>query len=389
MKNAEVVRTLQDYFGENPYVAKVDLYKEVPFVEIKNGQMHFAVEIEFDDDSSPLKVEIVSRNENTVSTFAGRFFIPWHKGVVAWERDARSAFSAVFDTNLETDDFDGFVGSLSQLIVDLLTPRPHEQKLEHGGFFDLSSLEDYQKHAIRNEVFKDMADFMAPRQYTYLQTLERVRKENLSLARFGDGEIKCMLTQSGISFQRHDWRLMRTLRKACVETPDNLLLCFPSMMVENPFWTNYWADNWFKLKGFLRNPNYGDSFVSRPQAFRAEQSELVDAWRSIWDGKRVCFVTGEGSRLSTEHRLFGTASRKTVILSKNANAFDDLPNVLEKIDKLADVDLFLIALGPAGTALAYELAVRGRQALDIGHLNNSYDNAFEGGPIPEKIPWGK
>lgn len=199
--------------------------------------------------------------------------------------------------------------------------------------------------------------------------------------------MRCMLTHQGISFQNHNWELMRDLRAMCSNNLDNLLVCFPAMLVENPFWNEFWAKYWFKLKGFLRNDEYGDSFVSRPQAFKSEGQELADLWQSIWENRNICFITGKGSRMDVTHTLFSNAKNSSSILSKNSNAYDDIDNILQACDSKTDVDIFLIALGPAGTALAYELALKGRRALDIGHLNNSYDNAFRLSPSPESIPW--
>ena len=48
--------------------------------------------------------------------------------------------------------------------------------------------------------------------------------------------------------------------------------------------------------------------------------------------------------------------------------------------------LFLIALGPTASVLAYDLAVQGYQAVDIGHADISYEWLLRGerGRIPNK-----
>ncbi|PPE76500.1 hypothetical protein C3941_28810 [Kaistia algarum] len=47
--------------------------------------------------------------------------------------------------------------------------------------------------------------------------------------------------------------------------------------------------------------------------------------------------------------------------------------------------IFIIALGQAGTILSYKLHILGFRALDVGHIDRSYDNVFLSGKIPEKI----
>lgn len=64
------------------------------------------------------------------------------------------------------------------------------------------------------------------------------------------------------------------------------------------------------------------------------------------------------------------------------NAYEQLEAVRESALQ-DDSDLTLISLGPAGSVLAYWLAKAGKQAIDIGHISDSYQNVFKGGSWPE------
>jgi hypothetical protein len=46
--------------------------------------------------------------------------------------------------------------------------------------------------------------------------------------------------------------------------------------------------------------------------------------------------------------------------------------------------LILIALGPTATVLAYDLAKKGYQAIDIGHLPSCYE-VVKNGNMPSKL----
>ena len=46
--------------------------------------------------------------------------------------------------------------------------------------------------------------------------------------------------------------------------------------------------------------------------------------------------------------------------------------------------LILIALGPTATVLAYDLAIEGYQAIDIGHIDIEYEWFLQG--VTEKCP---
>ena len=48
--------------------------------------------------------------------------------------------------------------------------------------------------------------------------------------------------------------------------------------------------------------------------------------------------------------------------------------------------LFMVAAGPTATVLSYDLWKDGYQALDVGHLPNSYDEFLGEIISPENIP---
>lgn len=67
--------------------------------------------------------------------------------------------------------------------------------------------------------------------------------------------------------------------------------------------------------------------------------------------------------------------------------YTEIDDVMKQCIEQKQVDLFLIALGPTGTVLAARLHHRGFRALDIGHLNNSYDTVFLNQMRPEQITY--
>lgn len=392
MSQHEILKDgLQSFFRGVPVVKTVDQYRNVPFVEVESDGLRFGIEIRVLGDGQISFIEVVSRDDSTLHRFSKRFLRSWKKGMPVYEEGVLVLHYLNLPGQLSSEtEVIEICEVVRSIIAQLLTPGAHESTLEYLSSLESGSVEELvkiQNLAVRNHVLQDMTQFMAPKQLSIVDTLDLVAREGLSIARFGDGEMKCMLTNRGISFQRHDWKLMRDLRRICTNSPDSLLACFPTIMAENPFWSDFWSEYWFKLRGFLKDPVYGDSFVSRPQAFKTEGPELVDLWKSIWDDLKVCFVTGKGSRMDVSHEIFNNVKSTSTVLSKNSNAYDDLDNILRACDEKTDVDIFIIALGPAGTVLAYELALRGRRALDVGHLNNSYDNAFLKAPNPESIPW--
>ena len=55
------------------------------------------------------------------------------------------------------------------------------------------------------------------------------------------------------------------------------------------------------------------------------------------------------------------------------DAFSEYKNLLEKCSEIPKSDLVIIILGPTAKILAYDLALKGYQALDLGHVAKAYD----------------
>lgn len=238
-----------------------------------------------------------------------------------------------------------------------------------------------------NNIWLDMSSSLSNKLLTLTQTLQYIIDNKVSIVRFGDGEIRCMLTSLGCGFQKHDAKLMNELRDICLHNNKNILVCFPSLLPEDTFWQNFWPNFWAKCKFYLKQEILGDSMITRPELFYFYQEEAVRLWKQIWQGKNVCFITGESSRMNGNHAIFDNVQSSTYIYSKNNNAYSDIDRVYAECLNKGNVDLYLIALGPTGTALAARLAKNGKWALDIGHLNNSYDTVFLNKERPENVPY--
>ena len=65
-------------------------------------------------------------------------------------------------------------------------------------------------------------------------------------------------------------------------------------------------------------------------------------------------------------------------------AYERILNAVKQ--NIADDTLVLISLGPTATVLAYDLAMEGVQAIDIGQLDNEYDWFLRGVLERIKIP---
>jgi len=253
-------------------------------------------------------------------------------------------------------------------------------------------LEGFRALAAR-ETFAEIREFTEACQLGFEDTMRRVVRERLSLARFGDGELKTMLRpEFNLRFQPWSAGLAGDLRgvlRMDGYDPLRLLVGFPYIF-RNVHWTSVWLDIWPEVKPLLkRSLTYGTAHVSRPQYFLHLGRQGVQLWRDVWDGQNIVIVTGEDSRFYLEPDLFDNAKSIEFVHSTPTDAYADLPRLLPLL-VAADPDrLFLLALGPAGTVVAAELSKLGRWAIDMGHISESYANVFKGGKWPEDLAVAK
>lgn len=224
------------------------------------------------------------------------------------------------------------------------------------------------------------------RQLGFLETLAAIKNDNLSLARFGDGEFKMMVRLDfNAKFQRNSPALKAALADTILNPAPNLLLGMPNIFVDL-HWTAVWAEIWPMVSPYLGHAEqYGNSHASRPLMFHTFGDDAVKAWSEVWADKRALIITGQGSRFEMVEPLFGSLAGHEFLYSRPTNAFADIDRLVQEASSHS-ADLILISLGPAGTVLANHLARCGKQALDIGHLSSSYINVIEKGAFPESTP---
>ena len=240
-----------------------------------------------------------------------------------------------------------------------------------------------------SELIDDVVDWHDKYQLDELTTLQTIADERISFARYGDGEIRMMLSRTtSFGFQTNSVELQNALREViehAKQSPDEILIGLNAPL-QTEFWLGVYAFTWRQTKQDLQGlERVGSTSISRDLVFRQYPDSSVRYWRNIWDGLDVTFVTGEGSRFELEPNLFDNLARYKMVHSKPVNAFEDLDRLIEVLSD-DDSELTLIALGPTGTVLASRLAKLGKWALDIGHLPNTYQEVFKGGKRPEMLP---
>lgn len=245
---------------------------------------------------------------------------------------------------------------------------------------------------------------------TSAETVRYVLDNRCSVCRYGDGEMD-MITSLHVGydesrksqFQPYDRqlaiRLEEVLRRGSSDTPA-VLVCIPyvwrhpgllvsksSLFVRRSVVLNCRA-----ILGALRpGVVYGDAYFTRFYIdFKdKDKADYVRFCRQIWEGRDVCLIEGEQSRLGVGNDLFANARRVERILCPAVGAFARYDEILASACRADASRLFLLALGQTATVLAYDLAHTGRQAIDIGHIDVEYEwmrmGATEKVALPRKF----
>ena len=115
----------------------------------------------------------------------------------------------------------------------------------------------------------------------------------------------------------------------------------------------------------------GDTDITR-------NANNVPHMKQIWQDKDIVIVEGKLSRLGVGNDLFDNVKSLKRILCPAENAFDKYDEIFAECLKQPKEKLFLLALGPTATVLAYDLCNKGYQALDVGHIDICYEWKLRG-----------
>lgn len=229
------------------------------------------------------------------------------------------------------------------------------------------------------------------------ETVDIIKKENLSAIRFGDGEMSLM-DKVGIPYQVHDESLAKKMKLILQTDQKGLLICIPSFFGKQTIFTRHaflfhihhvfkHGYLWKELLSLTRT--YGNTFVSRPYVYIKDKSRseiIFEKWKSIWDGKDVALIEGERSKNGIGNDLFNNMKSLIRIPCPNENAYFKYDAIKKEALKISKDKLILIALGPTTKVLAYDLFLLGYRVIDIGHLDIEYEMFVKGEDKVIQIP---
>lgn len=231
------------------------------------------------------------------------------------------------------------------------------------------------------------------------ELLQNLIEKGKSLCRFGDGEFEMMSGNERPWFQKPDTSLKEKLIEVFNNNNTNVLIAVANNLGNLDCYTESAAD---AIREYFSNGKrreimqivgtqrqYYDAYVSRPYIIYRDKGmaqQIFELWKLLWKDRNLVIVEGAFSRMGIGNDLFHGAHSIRRILCPIKNAFTRYDEIMHKVKEIAEKeDLILISLGPTATVLAYEAAICGYQAVDIGQLDNEYEWYLHKAQIQEAI----
>lgn len=257
----------------------------------------------------------------------------------------------------------------------------------------LSDIEHYKENVFF-EIMDDRngqneGEFWYPKIVSQEETFHQLIEGKASMARFGDGEFAAMQGKIRHKFQTmQDSGLADRLHEVLHAKEDNLLIAIAdnygtldrySMQAKREI--RYYMTRQVRKEHMAlleRDRLYHDAYITRPYVMYADNQSNAPLYRfsrlkQIWKHRDCIFVEGNQTGLGVGNDLFAHAGSIKRILGPAENAYRAYSQILEACLNQSKEKLFLIALGPTATVLAYDLHRAGYQAIDIGHIDLEYE----------------
>ena len=212
------------------------------------------------------------------------------------------------------------------------------------------------------------------------ETIQKIVSDGASIARYGDGELKLCIGRNQMS-QPPSPKIRKHMCAILKNDVHNLLVGIPRIYSKSnyprqdkkkqEFWKRYQRKTFVNL--YREDKQYYSAFITRPDS--AQEIDCTEYWESVkqmWIQRRVILLQGSERRFHKELTLLDNAESLEIIYGPRKNAYKDLNKLIDILMAYPSTCLFILSLGPTATILAYEMAKRGRQALDLGHMGMFY-----------------
>jgi glycosyltransferase, SP_1767 family len=218
------------------------------------------------------------------------------------------------------------------------------------------------------------------------ESIKKIIEGKCSISRFGDGEFEMIAERSRPKFQQPNHLLAVRLREVLNSNLHQHMIAIAdnygsldkyessaAMLIRKYLSTDVRK---FHLELLDENKVYYNAYLSRPYVMYKDKKNAKNRFElimKIWENRDVLIIEGDKTRMGVGNDLFINAKSIKRILAPSENAFSRYDEILKNALNIRKDTLILISLGPTATVLAYDLALAGYQAVDIGHIDIEYE----------------
>ena len=218
------------------------------------------------------------------------------------------------------------------------------------------------------------------------ETLDLIINKKCSIVRFGDGEFGLIDKHRFHKFQKNDDRLAERLAEVLDSNEEGCLVAIADNYGSLGKMTDKGAESIrmymtsgareIQMRLLNLDRKYHNAYLTRPYIYFKDKENAGKRFndiKKIWENRDVVIIEGHQTRLGIGNDLLDQAKSVRRILGPSTNAFDHYEAIVKASLRIERSALFLVALGPTATVLAYDLHKYGYQAIDIGHIDVEYE----------------
>lgn len=264
-------------------------------------------------------------------------------------------------------------------------------------------MSDYKNNA-PFELLTDQTEngYWYPKVRSIDEAIDLMVNQHMSMARFGDGEFSAIEGRVRHKFQSEiDEKLGQRLLEVLNSDESNLIIGIANNYGNLDAYTEqskreirrYLQPSVRKEHLQILSPDktYYDAYVTRPYVMYSDNQtdapkSRFKALKAIWQDRDCVIVEGMQTKVGEGNDLLNNARSIERIIGPAENAFNEYERILEECLRQPKEKLFLLALGPTATVLAYDLSRAGYQAIDIGHLDLEYEWFLRGEGVRVEVP---
>ena len=247
---------------------------------------------------------------------------------------------------------------------------------------------DFLKETLKYALHDELPKLRIPTIKTAEETVDELLSRRVSIVRFGDGEIDTMMGRPNV-FQQPNPMLAERLKAILSSNhPDILIGLYRSYYHPNTrcdleqMLSSYQHREF--LNTFIKQDNvYYDTCLSMPFNCNLNKDAYYQKLRQLWEKRNVVVICGRYTFKYLRYNIFDNAAAVHYQYAPEREAFAEYDAILKQALTIDKQSLVVVILGTTATVLAYDLALKGYQALDLGHIAKSYDYFKQHKPIDE------